>query len=346
MAIADARIAPAHAWRTDTLELIDARDVCRELATSIACRLDLPDVVVYLRSDDRLHFRQVAAIGAKCDAGGSLLAPLVVRAGESIVGLAADSARLVRVDDLDREPRYLVDDACRRSELCVPIVHRREVLGVIDSEHPRAAYFDDAHCAAFSLAAELVAPRLARLMRAAPSASHSAVRRESNGSDRESRLSREAFDRAVVAALRHFHDVRRLRESPLVRSACIDAASREGDDTVLALRSLVLDAIERVAQLPGAADQARLLRRRFVDRCASQSLLAEALHLGESTLRRHVQRATTLLASVLWRQEAIATNASSPSRGEVDEPRAARPVAIAHSIQASPVTRDERADRS
>jgi hypothetical protein len=69
-----------------------------------------------------------------------------------------------------------------------------------------------------------------------------------------------------------------------------------------------MDAIEAVAIAPGTADQGRLLRRRFIDARQPQSLFAESLHLGQSTLRRHVQDATALLACTLWDSERCAAD--------------------------------------
>ena len=39
--------------------------------------------------------------------------------------------------------RYRVDDTFRLSEVCVPIIHNDELLGIIDSEHRLPGYFNE-----------------------------------------------------------------------------------------------------------------------------------------------------------------------------------------------------------
>src|SRR5690606_32154488 len=45
------------------------------------------------------------------------------------------------VNDTSKDSRYIIDDANRLSELCVPIFVGNKVFGVIDSEHPNKNFF-------------------------------------------------------------------------------------------------------------------------------------------------------------------------------------------------------------
>jgi hypothetical protein len=116
-------------------------------------------------------------------------------------------------------------------------------------------------------------------------------------------LDRELFSSAVAQALRHLHDARRLHTSPLVNCSLVRAAVNGGDDPVMAIRRMLFESVDRLSREIGTADQGGLLRRRYLAPRQSQMLLAEALHMGVSTLRRHVRRATALLAAELWSRE-------------------------------------------
>src|SRR6476660_1782929 len=48
---------------------------------------------------------------------------------------------LIRATRFDS--RYRVDDISRLSELCIPIIHNNELVGIIDSEHPDVNHFKE-----------------------------------------------------------------------------------------------------------------------------------------------------------------------------------------------------------
>jgi hypothetical protein len=272
--------------RTFAPELVEQ---CRELARSLAGCFDLPDLVVYLggRSGD---FLQVAAVGGKCAVDGSVRQPLVLHAGQGLVGHAARSRSAVCIRDVTSDVRYVVDDACRRSELSVPILHSDHVLGVVDAEHPQIGYFRESHRSAFVVAAQLVAPAFARWL---DDDSHALHRLSSP----------DAFDAAVRDALRYLGNPRKLQGCALVNSTLVSVTIQRGEHPATAIRSVLLDSIESMATAADTAAEGALLQRRFVVRAPSQELLADRLHVGASTLRRHVRRATDLLGAQLWTRE-------------------------------------------
>lgn len=62
--------------------------------------------------------------------------------GQGICGLAAQTAQVVNVPDVRKDPRYLMCFPSTRSELVVPIVGSRGVLGEIDVDSDELAAFD------------------------------------------------------------------------------------------------------------------------------------------------------------------------------------------------------------
>jgi sigma-B regulation protein RsbU (phosphoserine phosphatase) len=65
--------------------------------------------------------------------------------GQGLVGYAAQSGQAVLVPDVSKDPRYIMANPETRSELCVPLIYKEKVIGVLDIEHTRRGYFNDDH---------------------------------------------------------------------------------------------------------------------------------------------------------------------------------------------------------
>jgi DNA-binding response OmpR family regulator/putative methionine-R-sulfoxide reductase with GAF domain len=116
---------------------------------------ELDDCVIYLRDENVLV--QMAAYGPKAPRPGEIQNRLTIPMGAGIVGAAAASHEVMLVADTTTDPRYIPDDYPGRSELSVPILSGNRLLGVIDSEAPRVAAFDNRHARALSSLAALLA---------------------------------------------------------------------------------------------------------------------------------------------------------------------------------------------
>jgi sigma-B regulation protein RsbU (phosphoserine phosphatase) len=77
--------------------------------------------------------------------------------GEGIVGAAAESHQPVLVSDVRTDPRYLSTSDVVRSELSVPMIARKRLVGVIDIQSIRAGTFRNQDRAMLSLIAGRVA---------------------------------------------------------------------------------------------------------------------------------------------------------------------------------------------
>jgi phosphoserine phosphatase RsbU/P len=77
--------------------------------------------------------------------------------GKGITGAAAESREVVRVDDIEKDPRYIASHPDIRSELAVPLVLQDRVIGVMDLESERVAYFTDEHARTLALFAPQIA---------------------------------------------------------------------------------------------------------------------------------------------------------------------------------------------
>ena len=86
--------------------------------------------------------------------GGLVLGPFQGRPacvriawGNGVCGTAAARGSAIIVPDVDAFPGHISCDAASRSELVVPLVARRRVVGVLDLDSPRPGRFDDEDCA-------------------------------------------------------------------------------------------------------------------------------------------------------------------------------------------------------
>jgi sigma-B regulation protein RsbU (phosphoserine phosphatase) len=66
-----------------------------------------------------------------------------IRVGRGLVGGAAELKQTVLVPDVTKDPRYIEVNPETRSELCVPLLYKDVVIGVLDLEHTRRGYFNE-----------------------------------------------------------------------------------------------------------------------------------------------------------------------------------------------------------
>ncbi|MCF8256737.1 MAG: tetratricopeptide repeat protein [Flavobacteriales bacterium] len=138
-------------------------DVLWDLAKNCISRLGFEDSVIYLMDKDRQQLVQMAAYGPKNPIDLDILNPITIPIGKGIVGSVAQTGRPEVVADTSLDARYILDDEMRLSEIAVPIMSGKTVLGVIDSEHREKAFFSSKHLRILQTIASLVANRIDRI---------------------------------------------------------------------------------------------------------------------------------------------------------------------------------------
>ncbi|MCO5723250.1 histidine kinase [Robiginitalea marina] len=106
-------------------------------------KLGFADCVLYELSEGYLI--QKAAVGPKASGQYTIQNPVRIPLGQGITGAVAASGKPEIVGDTAADPRYIVDDMPRLSEICVPICMDSAVYGVIDCEFPEKDYFNGQH---------------------------------------------------------------------------------------------------------------------------------------------------------------------------------------------------------
>jgi len=82
---------------------------------------------------------------------------LKIKVGQGITGMAVERRSAILVDDVRTEPRYINAHPLVRSELAVPLITKKRVIGVIDIQASKEAYFTEEHKRILTLVASRIA---------------------------------------------------------------------------------------------------------------------------------------------------------------------------------------------
>lgn len=137
-------------------------EILWDMTRNCISRLNLEDCVVYLLDKERNVLVQKTAFGKKNFENRAVLNPIEIPLGSGIVGTVAITGVTEIVNDTSKDPRYIVDDATRLSEIAVPIAHLGQVIGVIDSEHPQRRFFKEEHRETLNAVAAVCADKIAK----------------------------------------------------------------------------------------------------------------------------------------------------------------------------------------
>jgi putative methionine-R-sulfoxide reductase with GAF domain len=118
-------------------------EVLWDVAVNLIGRMNYVDCIIYMWNKDKTKMVQKAAYGPKGKPEVISEQLFEVLPGDGVVGHAIQTRQPVIVNDTRRDSRYRVDDAFRLSEVCVPIIHNDELLGILDSEHHLPNYFSE-----------------------------------------------------------------------------------------------------------------------------------------------------------------------------------------------------------
>lgn len=136
-------------------------DLLWEVVARTIGQLGYEDCVIYLVDPERGTLVQRAAHGPKNPREHMILNRIELSVGEGIVGAVAQSGQGLIIPDVSKDPRYVIDDQARASEMAVPIVHDGVVLGVLDSESSELDAYSEDDFEIFRTVASMLASRLA-----------------------------------------------------------------------------------------------------------------------------------------------------------------------------------------
>lgn len=139
-------------------------DMLWDVAKNCISKLGFEDCVIYLKDGGNDVLLQKAAWGPKTTDENKIVNPITIPIGKGIVGSVALNNKAEVINDTTVDARYIVDDAKRLSEICVPISIGNEVLGVLDSEHSRKNFYTQGHLKILTTVASLLANRIKKIV--------------------------------------------------------------------------------------------------------------------------------------------------------------------------------------
>lgn len=155
------------AFETRFRTFIEKQTELNELVWSLVNEINdyfgFEDCVIYLHHAKRNSLVQVAAFGAKKTNQFTVKNPIRIEPGEGIVGQVFLSGMAKRIGDTSKDSNYIIDDQFRLSELSIPIKLENNVLGVIDSEHPRENFYTKEHQTKMEMIANLLAEKIVEI---------------------------------------------------------------------------------------------------------------------------------------------------------------------------------------
>lgn len=138
-------------------------DLFWDITKNCISQLGFEDCVIYRVNEGSRTLIQKAAWGPKTTEENKIVNPLEIPMGAGIVGTVANTGKAEIIEDTSKDPRYIVDDKQRFSELTVPILQQGKVIGVIDCEHTQKDFYNGWHLQTLETIAALCADRLQKI---------------------------------------------------------------------------------------------------------------------------------------------------------------------------------------
>lgn len=138
-------------------------EVLWDVAANLIGRMNYVDCMIYMWNNDKMKMVQKASYGPKGKPEYLFSDVFDVAPGQGVVGYVMQTKQPVLIKDTTKDSRYRVDDVFRLSEICVPIIHNNELLGILDSEHPEVNYFTERDIKILTTIATLIGNKIKQI---------------------------------------------------------------------------------------------------------------------------------------------------------------------------------------
>ena len=145
---------------TALLDKEDIYSIAWEITENVIEKFGFSDCVIYVLNEDSGNLEQLAAFGPNKTKAREIINPIQIPLGKGIAGSVAMTGIAELIPDTRKDPRYILDDELRLSEISVPIIADGKVIGVIDSEHHELNFFTEDHLKTLQTIANLASTRL------------------------------------------------------------------------------------------------------------------------------------------------------------------------------------------
>jgi ligand-binding sensor domain-containing protein/putative methionine-R-sulfoxide reductase with GAF domain/anti-sigma regulatory factor (Ser/Thr protein kinase) len=134
-----------------------------DVARNCIARLHFEDCVIFLVDEERKMLVPKAVHGHQNPNRNDPKNAMEIELGKGIVGSVAVSGKSEIINDTSKDPRYLVGERPRLSEITVPLVFDGEVMGIIDCEHSTRNFFTQKHLFILTTIASICANKIVRV---------------------------------------------------------------------------------------------------------------------------------------------------------------------------------------
>jgi LytS/YehU family sensor histidine kinase/ligand-binding sensor domain-containing protein len=135
-------------------------EVLWDVAKNLIGQLGFVDCMIYLWNADKTKMIQKAGFGPKDSVEQINKQLFDVLPGQGVVGYVMQTKEAVLIGNTSKDSRYRADDLVRLSEITVPIIYNKELLGVIDSEHPEKGFYTQLDLQLLTTISTLVATKI------------------------------------------------------------------------------------------------------------------------------------------------------------------------------------------
>lgn len=118
-------------------------EILWDVIRNLIGHMNYVDCMIYLWNADKTKMIQKACYGPKGSPEALASQVFDVMPGQGVVGYVMQTLKPVLIADTRKDSRYRVDEMSRLSEICVPVIHDGELLGIIDSEHHELNYYKE-----------------------------------------------------------------------------------------------------------------------------------------------------------------------------------------------------------
>ncbi len=138
-------------------------EILWDVAKNCIAKMGFEDCVIYLVNKEKKVLVQKAAWGPKTTEENKIINPIEIPLTKGIVGSVAMSGKAEIINDTTMDARYIIDDAERFSEICVPIMDHDDVMGVIDSENIQKGFYTSGHLQILTTIASLCCDKIKKV---------------------------------------------------------------------------------------------------------------------------------------------------------------------------------------
>jgi ligand-binding sensor domain-containing protein/putative methionine-R-sulfoxide reductase with GAF domain len=153
----------SHYFSSSLANKKNVEEVLWDVTKNLIGRMDYVDCMIYLWNEEKTKLIQKASYGPKGSPSAIRNNVFDVLPGQGVVGHVMQTREPMLIANTSSDGRYRVDDIRRLSEICVPIIHNNELIGIIDSEHPEEDYYKERDIKILTTIATLIGNKIRQI---------------------------------------------------------------------------------------------------------------------------------------------------------------------------------------